>query len=160
MKTKSIQIGDVVFLKKSTVNKYNFNPDFIKHGARPFVVGKITDYGSYWLVPSYSNCNDFSNRTKKYYQQVYTPDGDAKYLKFRDVISVTEEDIIIKQSSMNVISLSKNELLEFGKKFKNIIKIFKTNKEYFESKYHKPFLYEKNIFCKTPLLQRGHKFAH
>lgn len=143
----SIKVGDVVFLKKSTVNKYGFNPAFIKHGARPFVVGKITDYGSYWVVPSYSNSNDFSDKTQKFYQQVFTPNGACKYLNFRDVIVVTKEDIIVKKLSSNIISLSEDEIVAFGKKFKRVTKLLKINREYFESKYYKPFLYEKNILC-------------
>ena len=34
----SLEAGEVIWLKKSTVTKYGFNPDFIKEGKRLIVV--------------------------------------------------------------------------------------------------------------------------
>lgn len=139
--------GDVIFLKKSVVKKYGFNPSFIKKGNRPFVIGKITEYGAFWVVPSYSNCSDYSEITKKYYQKVYTPDGECKYLKFRDMIVIEKADISGKRTSGNIISLSSEEILDFKKKFIKIRSLLQSNRPFFESNYYAPFIYEKNIVC-------------
>lgn len=138
----SLEAGEVVWLKKSTVVKYGFNPDFIKEGKRPFVFGEITDFGAVWVVPSYSNCSDYSEHTQKYYMKAYTPNGDQKYLKFRDMIVVRITDVIIKSTGSNVIALNNNEKLEFSKKFKKIKKMIRNNRPFFEARYHEPYKFE------------------
>ena len=141
----SLEAGEVIWLKKSTVTKYGFNPDFIKEGKRPFVFGEIKDFGAVWVVPSYSNCSDYSEHTQKYYMKAYTPNGDQKYLKFRDMIVVRITDIIIKNTGSNVIALNNSEKLEFSKKFKKVKKIIQNNRPFFEARYHEPYKYECDI---------------
>lgn len=140
-----LNVGDVVWLKKSTVNKYGFNPDFIKAGKRPFVVGRITDYGAFWLVPSYSNCSDYNTKTEKFYMKVCTPNGDEKFLKFRDMIVVCCKDIFIGKTGSNIISLDTEERKIFEKKFKRIKRMLKVQRERFEMNYYAPYKYEYNI---------------
>lgn len=145
MNIYALKVGDVVFLKKSVTAKYKFNPQFIKKGQRPFVVAKITEYNAFWVVPSYSNCSDYSDITQKYYQIVTTPNGDIKYLKFRDTIVISKEDIHRTNQANGLIYLSDSERKEFARRFRSICIKFKNNRTYFEEKFYQPFIYEKQI---------------
>lgn len=137
--------GDIVRLKMSTIAKYGFNNDFIKNSKRPFVVGKITDYNAFWLVPSYSHCTDFEQYKDKYYMKVFTRKGTEKYLKFRDMVVVEESDLLEYHVSNETICIDSGNIKEFNDKFKANHRILRKNRAYFEKYYQQPFKIEYKI---------------
>ena len=143
--------GDIIKLKKHTVQKYGFNADFVKQSHRPFVVGKITDYGAIWLVPSYSHCSDYNSKTEKFYMPLQTPNGDTKYLKFRDMIVVEEADVKIYKENDDTISINEENIKEFSRKFRNNYRLLKKCREYYETHFHHPFIHEKRILINNYL---------
>lgn len=56
--------GDIVKIKNDSQIKYGLNGDFTKNEGRPFVVGYITEQNYYWVVPSFSNGNDYNQNIK------------------------------------------------------------------------------------------------
>lgn len=142
-----LQIGELCTVKKSFVKRNGFDLDFVKDTKRPFVISEITDYGAIWLVPCYSNCAEYSDKVKNFYFTIQTPNGQTKYINYRDMIVVTCADISNKYSPSDdtIQFLTGNELKNYLIKYKFNKKYLAKNKNKAKNLYKKPFSLELDI---------------
>ena len=77
-----LNVGQICTVKKTYVIENGISEDFTKEGNRPFVIAEIKEHGIIWLVPSYSHCAEYSQKTKDFYFTVATPSGDIKFLNY------------------------------------------------------------------------------
>ena len=139
--------GDIVKIKNDSQIKYGLNGDFTKNEGRPFVVGYITEQNYYWVVPSFSNGNDYNQNIKarKFYTVLSTPDGDIKYLNYRNMIPVTNNDILDYPPSNKTIVVDILKINEIESKTRNIKRYLKDNYETLKTRYQPCFDIEKHI---------------
>lgn len=145
-----LTIGGLCTIIKAYVKENNIDTDFTKNSKRPFVIAEITDWGIIWVVPCFSHCYEYSNLTKQFYFTLYTPNGDIKYLNYRNMIPVSIEDIssIYSPSNNTIQTLHGDQLLNFLSKYRSNKKYLKQNLDKSNTLFKNPFGIEKKYMKK------------
>ena len=145
-----IKIGGIYGIRKSFIKRTGIHEDFIKNGKRPFVVAEINEnVGAIWLVPSFSNSEN-NNNTVNHFFIVSTPNGEQKYLDYRNIIVITVDDILCEfKATENTISpLKDNELKNFLIKYRSNKRYLRKHLEKAKTLFKDPFGLELNIMKK------------
>lgn len=142
-----LNVGQICTVKKTYVIENGISEDFTKEGNRPFVIAEIKEHGIIWLVPSYSHCAEYSQKTKDFYFTTTTPSGNIKFLNYRNMIPIDCNNInsLYTPSQNTINNLTGADLRNFLIKYKSNKKYLKKFPDKAMALYKNPFVLEKKL---------------